>query len=308
MLGKMDCSGLTHPGLVRPANEDQYLIATLNKSMQVHSTSLNLDDQTRLFGSSQGRLLVVADGMGGHAAGERASTIAIDGLATYLLNTMHWYFRLREDSEEQFLDELKDALGFCQEKILAEGERVPERFGMGTTVTMAYLVWPRMYVVHAGDSRCYLLRGSKLRQVTRDHTVAQRMADEGALDDPESSRWSHVLYNVVGGKKDSLNPEVYRADLKLGDTVLLCTDGLSKYVGEPALTRMLKAPTLSEETCRRLIDAANDAGGKDNVTAVVAHFRDARQQQGMAEAAVEQIAVPASERDTAEMPAVAVAG
>src|SRR4051812_26936267 len=148
MLGKMDCSGMTDPGLVRPANEDQFLIASLSKSMQVHSTSLGLDDQTRLFGSSQGRLLVVADGMGGHAAGKRASTLVVDGLVSYLLNTMHWFFRLREDSEDQFLDDLRHALGYAQDRILAEGERLPERRGMGTTLTLAYLVWPRMYVVH----------------------------------------------------------------------------------------------------------------------------------------------------------------
>src|SRR5436309_2112127 len=121
MLGKMDCAGLTDAGLVRPVNEDQFLIASLSKSMQIHSTSLDLDRQSRLFGSSQGTLLLVADGLGGHAAGRRASALAVDSLAAYVLNTMHWFFRLREDREELFLDELKSALEYCQERLQAEG-------------------------------------------------------------------------------------------------------------------------------------------------------------------------------------------
>src|SRR5947209_5737689 len=117
MLGKMDCSGLTDPGRVRAGNDDQYLIASLSKSMQVHQTSLDLDDQTRLFGASQGKLLLVADGLGGGpAGGRRASTLAVNSLTTYVLNTLPWFFRLRPDAEEHFFDELKAALAFCQER------------------------------------------------------------------------------------------------------------------------------------------------------------------------------------------------
>src|SRR5437763_14295092 len=114
MLGKMDCYGLTDTGRVRAANEDQYLIADLSKSMRIYRTSLELDDQTRLYGSSQGKLFLVADGMGGHAAGKRASALAVDSLATYVLNTMHWFFRLHHDREDYFEDDLKAALEHCQ--------------------------------------------------------------------------------------------------------------------------------------------------------------------------------------------------
>jgi PPM family protein phosphatase len=274
MLGKMDCAGLTDVGRVRPVNEDQYLIASLSRSMQVHSTSLNLDDQTRLFGPSQGRLLLVADGMGGHAAGRRASTLALDALASYVLNTMHWFFRLREDREDVFVDDLKSALEHCQAEILAEARRVPGERGMGTTLTMAYLAWPRLFVVHAGDSRCYLMRQGRLRRITRDHTVAQRLADAGELDDPEHSRWSHVLWNVVGGTEHEIRPEVHRADLALGDTLLLCTDGLTQHVSDADIARLLGPSGPSAEACGRLVEAANAAGGSDNVTVVVARFRE----------------------------------
>ena len=293
MLGKIDCHGLSDIGRVRQSNEDQFLVANLTKSMLVHQTSLGLDEQTHLFGTSLGRLLLVADGMGGHAAGKRASALAVDSLTAYVLNTMHWFFRLRQDDEEQFLDDLKHALAYCQERVRAEGERVPGRRGMGTTLTMAYLIWPRLYVVHAGDSRCYLLRKGRLRQITRDHTVAQRLADEGALDDPETSRWSHVLWNVVGGDTDELLPEVYRADLELGDTLLLCTDGLTRHVHGEQLARLLGEDQPSAETCRRLVDAANAGGGSDNVTVVVAHLRDVKHQESVERAAATAAAEPA---------------
>src|ERR1700730_18478995 len=99
MRGKLDCYGMTDVGKVRPVNEDQFLLADLNMSLLIHQTSLSHEDHTRLFGGSQGQLLLVADGMGGHAAGQQASSIAVQGLAHYVLNTMPWFFRLEAGGE-----------------------------------------------------------------------------------------------------------------------------------------------------------------------------------------------------------------
>jgi serine/threonine protein phosphatase PrpC len=274
MKGKMDWHGLTDIGKKRKNNEDQFLIADLSKSMRVHQTSLGLDDQTRLFGSSQGTLLLVADGMGGHAAGERASHLAVDSLTRYLLNTMHWFLRLDQKGEDDFLDNLKSALEHCQEEILAEAAEAPERHGMGTTLTVAYLIWPQLYIVHAGDSRCYLARGSELKQITHDHTMAQQFVEQGTLraEDAESSRWSHVLWKVVGGTDDKVNPEVHKIHLELGDRLLLCTDGLHKHVSDEQIRQVIVRPIPAAETCQQLVDAANEEGGSDNITVVVAHF------------------------------------
>ncbi len=278
MAGKLDCFGLTDPGRRRTINEDQFLIADLNKSMRVHQTSLGLDHQTRLFGNSQGTLLAVADGMGGHQAGERASQLVVDSFVTYALNTLSWYFRLDAGSDEDFRDELKAALQHCQEMLQRDVENSPQRRGMGTTLTMAYIIWPRMYVVHVGDSRCYLHRGGKLKQVTRDHTVAQlykESADCGDGRTPEedgAARWSNTLWNAISADDSALEPEVYAANLQLGDTVLLCTDGLTKHVNPPQLTDLLSSSDAAESVCRRLIDAANQDGGSDNITAVIGRF------------------------------------
>jgi len=286
MRGKMDCFGLTDVGKVRELNEDQFLIADLNRSMLVHHTSLQIDDHTRLFGGSQGKLLLVADGMGGHAAGERASSLVVDTLTRYVLNTMPWFFQLREGQEDDLKDELKAALERCQERIEVEASAHTERKGMGTTLTMAYLLWPRLYVVHAGDSRCYLLRGTRLEQITTDHTVAQQMVEKGVLpaEQAESSRWSHVLWNCIGGGSHDLNPEVHRVTLQLGDTLLLCTDGLAKYVPEEQIITLLRQGRSAEETCRQLVDVANAKGGADNITVIVARFLDTGDQYDQAEA------------------------
>ncbi len=275
MLDRADVFGLTDVGRVRDVNEDQFLIASLSKAMQVHHTSLAVEEQTRLIGPYEGRLLVVADGMGGHAAGERASRIAVDRLTAYVLNTLPWFYRLQHDADEHLLDDLKGGLEAAQRAILAESERVPARRGMGTTLTVAYLVWPRMYVIHVGDSRLYVLRRGRLRRITQDHTVAQKMADQGVLDDPETSRWSHVLWNVVGGGSEALSPEVHRVDLVPGDTVLLCSDGLTRHVADEDVAAMLGLDEPSESICHRLVDAANAGGGRDNVTVIVARFQAA---------------------------------
>src|SRR5207248_4412766 len=116
MRGKMDCFGLTDAGRVRPVNEDQFLVADLSKSLLVHQTSLSHDDHTRLFGGSQGQLLLVADGMGGHAAGQQASSLAVQGLSHYVLNTMPWLFQLQEHREADLKEELVAALEACQRR------------------------------------------------------------------------------------------------------------------------------------------------------------------------------------------------
>jgi serine/threonine protein phosphatase PrpC len=284
MPGKMDCYGLTDIGKVRQVNEDQFLIADLLKSMLIHHTSLSHDDHTRLFGNSQGPLLLVADGMGGHAAGKEASTIAVQSLARYVLNTLPWFFRLQESQENDLKEELKAALEACQRSIEVAVEGSPERRGMGTTLTMAYIIWPRLYVVHVGDSRCYLFRHARLEQITTDHTMAQQLVEQGTLtaEQAEGSRWSHVLWNCLGGGSHIVYPEVYKATLAVGDTLLLCTDGLSGRVAHEKIVDVLQEDHGAEETCRRLVSAANEAGGRDNVTVIVARFRDSTNQDAHA--------------------------
>jgi PPM family protein phosphatase len=280
MRGKMDAYGLSDVGKVRPANEDQFLIADLSPSMLIHQTSLGHEDHSRLFGGSQGKLLLVADGIGGHAAGKRASTIAVDTLAHYVLNTMPCFLRFREGHEDDLEEEFRAALARCQKQVEVHVTANPECRGMGTTLTMACILWPRLYVVHAGDSRCYLSRGGKLEQVTTDQTMAQQLVEQGTLSPEEvkNSRWSHVLWNCIGGGSAQLSVEVYKGTLQMGDTLLLCTDGLTGVVGDERIGELLARSVGAEEACERLLEAANAAGGPDNITVVIARFRAGEQQ------------------------------
>jgi len=274
MLTQMDCFGLTDRGLKRPTNQDHYLIADLNKSMRIHDTSLTLDSETRVYGGSQGKLLVVADGMGGEAEGERACTIAVDQLTTYVLNSLSWCFRLEEDSEHDFEDHLKEALESCQKSIHAVVATHPEMHSMGTTMTMVYIVWPRAFVVHVGDSRCYLLRNGELAQITVDHTVSEIMVETGKMsrEEAEHSPMGHALWNVLGGRSSELEVDVCKLTLECNDILLLCTDGLYNMVRHETLQELLVSNTGAESACRKLVDLANENGGKDNITVIVSHF------------------------------------
>ena len=270
-----DCAGVTDVGKVRERNEDHFLIGELNKSMLVHQTSLSVEDHTRLIGKTQGHIYVVADGMGGAAAGERASKVAIRTIMQYVLNLMPWFYRLAIKHEDELIDELKEALHRAESALRTEMMAAPERMGMGTTITLAYVLWPRVYIVHVGDSRCYLVTKKGVQQVTRDHTVAQEMLErqEATEEELKGTRWSHMLLNVVGGpSRQKPGPDVLRAELEGGESLLLCTDGLTGVLSDAQLTEILSEPGDAQAKCKRLIGAANAAGGPDNITVILAAY------------------------------------
>lgn len=276
MTGKMDCFGLTHTGFRQPVNQDQFLIADLEKSMRIHSSSLSLDNETRVFGNSQAKLLMVADGIGNSATGDLASRLATDSITRYVLNDMPWMLENDKQSDAELRDALISAFEHCEERIEFDVLEHPERAGMGSTLTMAYLIWPQLYVVHTGHSRCYLYRNSELRQLTRDHSLAERLVTSGTLEADEVPEiWQNLLVNSIGGDEDSdLKPEIQKKQIQMGDTLLLCTDGLTKHVPAILISQILSQDTMADETCVRLVNQAKDNGGSDNITVVVARFLD----------------------------------
>lgn len=277
---KVDCHAVSDIGKRRRENEDQFLIADLVKAARIQSTSLSYDDQTHVAGPSHGKVLLVADGMGGHAAGRRASTVAVDEAINFMVDRMKWHAlnRLPDDEAHwQALDaDLINALRHCQQRIQVEASCNPDREGMGTTLTIALIDWPKMHVVHVGDSRCYLYRDGKLRQLTRDHTVAQAFVDSGRLSRSEGDQSSlgHALWNVVGGCSKELEPEVRRVELMTGDAVLLCTDGLTTHLGDAEIENILTEHERVPRACDELVARASRAGGSDNVTVAIARFFD----------------------------------
>jgi len=273
MIDQQNCYGVTDIGLKRETNQDSFLIAQLSKSMMIGANSLSIDPQTRMFGGICGWLMLVADGMGGHAGGERASSLAVNYLVERLLNNIHWFFQLNRAAEIEFIDSLKHLLRDTHDQIQAEGRRDLTLSGMGTTLTMTYLVWPSLYVVHVGDSRCYLIRDGRVEVLTTDHTMARRLVESGGMkpEDEATSRWSNVLWNVLGGKsQEELKAEVRQVELRRGDRLMICTDGLHRYLDNQMILDVLQRCESCQDSCHEFVRIAKEHGGDDNITVIVA--------------------------------------
>lgn len=264
--------GVTHPGRVRTANEDQFLIAELTKTMRVRQTSLPARQAQR--GEERGHLFLVADGMGGHRAGERASELAVLAIEQFTLNTFKWFFDSNAPDAQRVLTQFQAAVQAADARIAEEAAENPALRGMGTTVTMAYQLDSQLCIVHAGDSRAYVYRNDVLHQLTQDHTVVADMVRAGTLqpEDAAGHRLRHVVTNVVGGPEEGVFVEAHAVELQAGDRLLLCSDGLTEMVSNEAIAEVLRNMSGPEDACQRLLDEANDAGGRDNITIVVVRF------------------------------------
>jgi protein phosphatase len=265
--------GQTDPGRRRGRNEDHFLIARLTQALQAEQTSL--PHRGVQFSDPQGYLFVVADGVGGHAAGEKASALALNTVESFLLDTLTWCAQLRsrdEDETNQVLADFQRALLRADAALFAQAREQPELRGMGTTLTLAFCLDRELYLAHVGDSRCYLLRGGLLYRLTRDHTLVADMVRRGFLrpDEAATHHFRHVITNVVGGSDLGVRVEMHKLRLEPGDRLLLCSDGLTEMVSDPDILAVLAAESDPARACRDLVARANEAGGKDNITVVVA--------------------------------------
>jgi protein phosphatase len=267
-----DVAGRSDVGCVRDHNEDTFLIADLGRWLEVRETSLSIGDAARRIAGPKGTMLMVADGMGGHGGGDVASAVAVDMIAQFALYAMPWVTQPDEKEEKELLERFGDAMTQCQERLqrVAQRKRI-DQFKPGTTLTVAYALWPKLYIAHAGDSRLYLFRDNELTQITTDHTVGQALRDSGAI--PEGpSKFDHILVNVVGGGDERVAAEAHGLSLASGDAIVMCSDGLTGHVSDRRLADELRAGPTSAAICERLIEAAKADGGHDNVTVIVGRF------------------------------------
>jgi PPM family protein phosphatase len=264
--------GLTDIGCVRESNEDQFLVADLAKTMRIRHTSL--PEPKMQFGNERGHLFLVADGMGGHAAGEYASAMAVTAIEQFTLNTFKWFFHPGGADAQRVLTQFQSALRAAEARIFEESSEHPELRGMGTTVTMAYQLDSQLCIVHAGDSRAYMFENGELAQVTRDHTVVAELVRQGSLQPGEAARhrFRNLITNVVGGNEALAFVESHALQLQAGDRLLLCSDGLTEMLSNDAIAATLRDEPDPEGACRKLVRQANDAGGRDNITVVIARF------------------------------------
>lgn len=264
----IDVFGLTHPGMVRATNEDQFLIASLNKTLDVHSSSLPTESLGDLRGAPQGYLFMVADGVGGNRDGEVASGTAVRSVAHYVAHCLRSHnVRGGANGDAEFLQELQ--------KAMLDGDRHvrEDAGGSATTLTMVMAIWPRAYLIHVGDSRCYRLRDNTLQLMSKDQTMAAALVEAKALtpEQAETSQWRDVLMSALGGSETT--PLTVPSHIEWNDVMLLCTDGLTKHVSEDELRAALQNVQSAEQTARELVQLALDRGGSDNVTAVVGRLR-----------------------------------
>jgi protein phosphatase len=258
---------MTHPGRVRPNNEDNFIVCSFHKEIDVHFTSL--PDTSRLVegGEPLGFLAAVADGVGGAAAGEVASRESLETLARYAKTFIQTYLADEPGRDTTFLEQLRASLQASHERVLQEARQ--DRQGMATTLTMLMTRWPVAYVVQVGDSRCYVMRGGELFQISKDQTFAQQMVDAGADDTPSiRATWGNLLTSSMGGPV--MKPDIGRVELMWHDIVLLCSDGLTAHVKDPQIQQILADARSARDACVALIDAALEGGGSDNITVVVA--------------------------------------
>lgn len=273
---RIDACGQTDIGLRRKANEDHFVIMTLRKAVEVRQTSVQDPGVFQGLRSPEGWLFIVADGVGGQPGGELASQTAITALVKYLGQAAACFNKVDTDREHEFLEQLEAAVRDAHRRIseeLGEGDGGRnEPPGPATTLTMAMLVWPRAYLVHVGDSRAFYLRKGRLRQLTRDQTTGEYMMDSGAWTEEQAKKspMGSALASALGGQE--MTPSVGLVDLEPGDTLMLCTDGLTRYVSDERLTEMLGRADGPESACRELVEAALAGGGHDNITVVVARM------------------------------------
>ena len=264
--------GLSDRGKVRETNEDHFLIAVLLKALQIQQTSLPQPDIHH--SSDRSYLFVVADGMGGRAAGEQASALAIDSVESFVLESLKWFAACQGDEQDQVLTDFQNALREASLRVHTRATEHPELHGMGTTLTLAYSLNDELFVAHAGDSRCYLRRDGKLHRLTRDHTLVADMVRNGILpaEAAPRHRWRHVITNFVGGDsaEKEVDVELHKLKLESGDVILLCSDGLTEMLDDEEISRILQSQP--EEACHQFVTRANDLGGRDNITSVVARF------------------------------------
>jgi protein phosphatase len=265
---RLESFGLSHVGRVREGNEDHFVIASLQRSLEIRQT--NLDERALLdpLCGPKAYIFAVADGVGGLDGGRLASGITLQTIVEYLSETIGSYHAVRSGQEHAFLDPLGHAVQRAHDKLLSTFG-LPQG-GPSTTLTIALVVWPQVFIVHVGDSRAYHLRDGTLHRVTRDQTMGAYLMDERAMSEQqvEAAGFNNVLSSAIGAQ--DMTPAVGRLELKQGDVLLLCTDGLTKHVTEEQIARVLARASNAEAGCRELVELALDGGGKDNVTVVVA--------------------------------------
>ena len=220
------------------------------------------NNEDRIYVDEDIGLYILADGMGGAQGGEIASKMAIEEISSYIRNG------LRTDNDISSI--IDKAILKANQKIHTEASQNIHLAGMGTTVVLTLCLKDKYYFAHAGDSRAYLIRNSRIRQVTQDHSLVAELLKAGDInkDEARSHHMRHMITNAVGAK-ETVNVDIISMPAEQGDHILLCSDGLSDMITDDEIKEVVLKNNDMEVTCEELVSAANDKGGKDNISVVL---------------------------------------
>jgi serine/threonine protein phosphatase PrpC len=238
------------------------------------------------------RLLAVADGMGGHAHGEVASTVAVSALLD-----LDAQLRNVDLGATDLLGALGEAIGDAASRLTALAQEKPDLRGTGTTVVAFLVDGTRIGVAHIGDSRAYLLRDGELHRLTRDHTLVQSLIDEGRITAEEAADHPRRSW-LIRTLQDSSTPEpdLFQLDGRAGDRYLICSDGVTAVLDDPEIREVLAGNAEADAAVARLIELANDGGGPDNITCVIADLVEGAEEAEEAEESPVVVGAAAAQR------------
>src|SRR3989441_4785220 len=262
---RIEVFGKTDLGKTRDHNEDCFLVADLTRE----EASLQPSVRDHVVGP-HGTIFVVADGMGGAAAGELASEMATETIYSQLVRA--WGGE-REVTPQRFAYRLKEAVEVANSRIHAHAKAHPEVRGMGTTTTAAGVLVDHVYLVQVGDSRAYLIRDSQAYQLTKDQSLMQRLVEAGELTEEEAARSErrNIILQALG-PDPKVKVDLTHQEIRRGDVLVLCSDGLSGLVKKEEIAEIVGRASDLAQACERLIAMANARGGPDNITVIVARF------------------------------------
>lgn len=252
-------------GKARDHNEDNFLVADLSR----RDCTAPMSEREYELGD-RGLLLMVADGMGGAAAGELASEMATDTVYKQLLSS---WLREQEATGQRFALRLKEAVETANQQIHDYAKAHPENRGMGTTATAVGILGDHLYLTQVGDSRAYLVREGAAHQLTKDQSLMQRLVEAGELTEEEAaqSERRNIILQALGPDA-KVKVDLTHQEIRRGDTVVLCSDGLSGQVKKEEIARLVSETRDLKAVCDRLVALANERGGPDNITVVVARL------------------------------------
>jgi protein phosphatase len=266
---EIDSYGLTHPGLVRPSNQDHFLIGQLRQRFHVKQSSLPEFAELPVAEERIASLMMVADGVGGGQKGEMASRLALEELTQYITESVRCYYSA-DSGDSDFTRALEAGAIKSHHAVIERGASDPDSRGMATTLTLWIGVWPWCYLLQVGDSRYYQYRDGKLVQISRDQTMAQELLDSGVFARSiaaGNSPLSNMLSSSIGGHQTA--PVVKRLPNSWSTTHLLCSDGLTRHVPDARIAERLSEMESARQVCEDLLQDALDGGGTDNITITV---------------------------------------